>query len=128
VPAMIDCHERSGGFVVANREGATWWLADDWSRATTRQGLRTVTNGPAVTNTFTALTAARTGGAVLLVTGDTPGGVVTYDSVLFRTTPLPRGLNSLPSRARTGNQPVTVARPTESTPRSRRPVSLAHAA
>ncbi|MEU3607623.1 thiamine pyrophosphate-binding protein [Streptomyces sp. NPDC035033] len=70
---LCDYAERGGRFVPAVHEGGAVGMADGWSRAGGRVGVASVTHGPAVTNTMTALTeAVRSRSRVLLVTGDTP--------------------------------------------------------
>jgi thiamine pyrophosphate-dependent acetolactate synthase large subunit-like protein len=62
-----------GRFVGAIHEGNALSMADGWARETDRVAVVSVTHGPAVTNTLTALTeAVRAGTPVLLLTGDTP--------------------------------------------------------
>lgn len=62
-----------GRFVGAIHEGSALSMADGWARETDRVAVVSVTHGPAVTNTLTALTeAVRAGTPVLLITGDTP--------------------------------------------------------
>lgn len=62
-----------GRFVGAIHEGNALSMADGWARETDRVAVVSVTHGPAVTNTLTALTeAVRARTPVLLLTGDTP--------------------------------------------------------
>jgi thiamine pyrophosphate-dependent acetolactate synthase large subunit-like protein len=62
-----------GRFVGAIHEGNALSMADGWARETDRVAVVSVTHGPAVTNTLTALTeAVRARTPVLLLNGDTP--------------------------------------------------------
>lgn len=62
-----------GRFVKSVVDGASVGMADGYSRVTDRVGVATVTHGPGVTNSLTALTeAVRAGSRVLLLTGDAP--------------------------------------------------------
>lgn len=62
-----------GRFVSAVLEGGAVSMADGYSRLSGRLGVASVTHGPAVTNSLTALTeAVRAGSAVLLMSGTTP--------------------------------------------------------
>lgn len=62
-----------GRFIGAVHEGNAVSMADGYARETDRVAVVSVTHGPAVTNTLTALTeAVRAGTPVLLLTGDTP--------------------------------------------------------
>ena len=62
-----------GRFFGAIHEGSAVSMADGWARETDRVAVVSVTHGPAVTNTITALTeAVRAGTPILLLTGDTP--------------------------------------------------------
>lgn len=60
-------------YVAAAHESSAVLMADGYARLTGRLGVATVTHGPGVTNTVTALTeAARARTPLLLVTSDTP--------------------------------------------------------
>lgn len=62
-----------GRFIGAIHEGNAVSMADGFARETDRVSVVSVTHGPAVTNTLTALTeAVRAGSPVLLLSGDTP--------------------------------------------------------
>ncbi|WP_188835398.1 thiamine pyrophosphate-binding protein [Flexivirga endophytica] len=62
-----------GQFIGAVHEGNAVSMADGHARETDRVTAVSVTHGPAVTNTLTALTeAVRAGSPVLLLSGDTP--------------------------------------------------------
>lgn len=63
--------DHDGRFVSAVHEGGAVGMADGFARATGRLGVASVTHGPAVTNSLTALTeAVRSGTALLLLSGD----------------------------------------------------------
>lgn len=65
--------DRGGRFIGAIHEGNAVSMADGHARETDRVAVVSVTHGPAVTNTMTALTeAVRAGTPLLLLTGDTP--------------------------------------------------------
>ncbi|MEU5979723.1 thiamine pyrophosphate-binding protein [Streptomyces sp. NPDC047315] len=71
--ALCDYEDRGGRFVPTVHEGGAVSMADSWSRMTGRVGIASVTHGPAVSNTVTALIeAVRSRSRVLLLTGDTP--------------------------------------------------------
>jgi acetolactate synthase I/II/III large subunit len=68
-------HDDRVRYVSASHESGAVLMADGHSRATGRLGVATVTCGPGVTNTVTALTeAARNRTPMLVVAGDTPTG------------------------------------------------------
>jgi thiamine pyrophosphate-dependent acetolactate synthase large subunit-like protein len=65
--------DQGGRFVSAVAEGGAVGMADGYHRSTGILGVATVTHGPGITNTVTALTeAVRARSCVLLLTGDTP--------------------------------------------------------
>lgn len=65
--------DAGGRFVNAVHEGGAVAMADGCSRMSNHVEVASVTCGPGVTNTITALTeAARAGSPVLVLTGDTP--------------------------------------------------------
>lgn len=65
--------DAGGRFVGAVHEGGAVSMADGCARMTGEVTVVTVTHGPGVTNTMTALTeAVRAGSPVLVLTGDTP--------------------------------------------------------
>jgi acetolactate synthase-1/2/3 large subunit len=69
--AFIERHE--GNYVAAALEGGSVSMADGWARMTGRPGVATVTFGPALTNTLTALTeAVRAKTPLVLLSGETP--------------------------------------------------------
>ncbi|WP_051297481.1 thiamine pyrophosphate-binding protein [Brevibacterium album] len=69
--AFIERHE--GNYIAAALEGGSVSMADGWARMTGRPGVATVTFGPALTNTLTALTeAVRAKTPLVLIAGDTP--------------------------------------------------------
>ncbi len=70
---LSDYLNGGGRFVPVAFEGASVSMADGWSRATSGVGVCSVTHGPALTNTLTALVeAVRNHSRVLLITGGTP--------------------------------------------------------
>ncbi|WP_169945351.1 thiamine pyrophosphate-binding protein [Microbispora sp. H11081] len=71
---LIDFAEREGGrYISAVDEGAAVSMADGYSRVGNRLGVASVTHGPGVANTVTALTeAVRASSTMIVVTGDTP--------------------------------------------------------
>lgn len=71
--AYMSGWEAAGGETVhAVAEGGAVGMADGYARSSGRLGVVTVTHGPGVTNSLTALTeAVRANSAVLLITGDT---------------------------------------------------------
>jgi thiamine pyrophosphate-dependent acetolactate synthase large subunit-like protein len=70
---VADFKERGGRFVPSVHEAGAVAMADGWSRMTGRIGVATVTHGPGLSNTATALIeAVRSRSRVLLLTGDTP--------------------------------------------------------
>ena len=71
VAAFVD--EQHGRYISAVHEAGALAMADGYSRFSGRPGIASVTHGPGVTNTMTALTeAVRARSAVLLLTGDPP--------------------------------------------------------
>ncbi|HVW45242.1 MAG TPA: thiamine pyrophosphate-binding protein [Amycolatopsis sp.] len=65
--------ELGGRFVGATHEAGAVAAADGYHRLTGRVGVATVTHGPGMTNTVTALTeAARNRSSIVVITGDTP--------------------------------------------------------
>lgn len=72
--AIATALQESGvDFVCARREDAAVSMADGWARRTGKTGFVSVTHGPGLTNTVTALTeAARHGTPLVLLTGVTP--------------------------------------------------------
>ena len=71
VAAFIDEHH--GRYISAVHEAGALAMADGYSRFSGRPGVASVTHGPGVTNTMTALTeAVRARSAVLVLTGDPP--------------------------------------------------------
>src|SRR5215831_10476565 len=64
-------HRHGVRFVAARHEQGAVGMADGYSRATGKIGVATVEKGPGLTNTATAMTAARLSrSAVLLIAGD----------------------------------------------------------
>ena len=60
-------------YYAARHEGGAIAMADGYARVSGRVGVATVTEGPGLTNTLTALTeAVKAGSPVLLIAGDTP--------------------------------------------------------
>jgi acetolactate synthase-1/2/3 large subunit len=71
---IVDYLKGGGGYTATTTEGAAVSMADGYSRVTGELGLATVTHGPGITNTVTALTeGVRHRSRVLLLTGDAPG-------------------------------------------------------
>lgn len=71
---LTDFMGKEGGrFVAAVHEGSAVSMADGYSRVTKRVGVASVTHGPGLTNTLTAMTeAVRARSAVIILTGRTP--------------------------------------------------------
>lgn len=72
---IVDTMVRDHGtrYVAAKREDAAISMADGYARVTGKVGVATVTHGPALTNTVTALTeAGRSRTPLVLLAGDTP--------------------------------------------------------
>ncbi|MFI5612013.1 thiamine pyrophosphate-binding protein [Amycolatopsis sp. NPDC051903] len=70
---VAEFRERGGQYVGTAHEGGGVAMADSWARATGRVGFATVTHGPGVTNTMTAVVeAVRSRTPVLVLTGETP--------------------------------------------------------
>lgn len=66
-------HQYGVRYVHAAREDGAVMMADGYARSTGRLGVATVTFGPGLTNTLTALTeSSRARTPMLLITGDTP--------------------------------------------------------
>jgi len=66
-------HELGMPYYAARHEGGAVAMADGYARVTGKVGVCSVTQGPGVTNTLTALTEARKAGSPLLVlAGDSP--------------------------------------------------------
>ncbi|MDH4077707.1 MAG: thiamine pyrophosphate-binding protein, partial [Acidimicrobiia bacterium] len=60
-------------YVAATHEASAVMMAQGWAKATGRLGVATVTHGPGLTNTMTALVeGAKAGVPMILVSGDTP--------------------------------------------------------
>ena len=65
--------KESGHYIAAALEGGAVSMADGWARATGEVGVASVTHGPALTNTLTALTeAAKSGSGLVLIGGSPP--------------------------------------------------------
>lgn len=66
--------EREGGnYIASAHEGSAVSMGDGWARTTGNVGIVTVTHGPALSNTLTALTeAVKSKTPILLLTGSTP--------------------------------------------------------
>lgn len=71
---LIDFAEAEGGrYISTVDEGGAVSMADGYSRVGNRLGVASVTHGPGVANTVTALTeAVRARSTMIVVTGDTP--------------------------------------------------------
>lgn len=60
-------------YVAATHEASAVMMAQGWAKATGRLGVATVTHGPGLTNTMTALVeGSKAGVPMILVSGDTP--------------------------------------------------------
>jgi acetolactate synthase I/II/III large subunit len=71
--AISYIEEHGGRFVPALDEGGAVSMADGFARTSGQIGVASVTHGPGVTNTLTALTeAVRARSHLVLLTGDTP--------------------------------------------------------
>jgi thiamine pyrophosphate-dependent acetolactate synthase large subunit-like protein len=67
--------DRAGRFVAATHEGNAVMMAKGYADTSGRLGVATVTHGPGLTNTVTALVEASRGGTpLLLIAGDTAAG------------------------------------------------------
>src|SRR5699024_4583737 len=65
--------QENGNYVAAAHEGGAVSMGDGWARATGHVGVVTVTHGPALTNTLTALTeATKSNTPMVLLSGSTP--------------------------------------------------------
>lgn len=74
IPHLTSVHDVR--MVAARHESAALAMADGYARTSGRVGVCSVTQGPGLTNTLTALISARKAGTPLvLLTGDTPHGV-----------------------------------------------------
>jgi acetolactate synthase I/II/III large subunit len=68
-------------YYAARHEGGAVAMADGYARVTGRVGVCSVTQGPGVTNTLTALTEARKGSTPMLVlAGDTAARILRHKS------------------------------------------------
>jgi acetolactate synthase I/II/III large subunit len=71
IAAHVDVH--GGQYIAAKHEAGATGMADGYARLTGKPGVVTVTHGPGVTNTITALTeAARARTPLLLLTSESP--------------------------------------------------------
>lgn len=78
VDELVSSHQVR--FVAANREDAAVVAADAYARTTGSLGVATVTHGPGLTNTITALhESARAGSPLLLLVGDTDREVGSHE-------------------------------------------------
>ncbi|WP_326837410.1 thiamine pyrophosphate-binding protein [Amycolatopsis rhabdoformis] len=116
--------ERGGKFVAAAHESGAVGMADSWSRATGRVGIATVTHGPGLTNTMTALVeAVRNRSSILVLTGDTPAEPTHFQRLelsafasaagagyerVYRPETLIRDLERALRHSVTGRQPVVL--------------------
>lgn len=67
--------DHAGHYTAATHEGAAVMMALGYARVTRKTGAATVTHGPALTNTITALVeGVRTATPLVLLAGDTPAG------------------------------------------------------
>jgi len=73
-------HELGMPYYAARHEGGAVAMADGYSRVTGRVGVCSVTQGPGVTNTLTALTEARKANTpMLLLAGDTAARILRHN-------------------------------------------------
>lgn len=118
------------GFQASRHEAAAIAMADGWSRATGRVGVASVTQGPGLTNTITALFEAQKGRTPLvLLVGDTPATLGRHNQnidqrQLIESIPCPylsvtdpadttRLLSDAFARAAGERRPVVVGLPTD---------------
>ncbi|MGH7796935.1 MAG: thiamine pyrophosphate-binding protein [Candidatus Binatia bacterium] len=79
-------HELGMPYYAARHEGGAVAMADGYARVTGRVGVCSVTQGPGVTNTLTALTEARKAGSpILLLAGDSPMRFVRHNQDVDQT-------------------------------------------
>jgi len=79
-------HELGISYYAARHEGGAVAMADGYARVTGRVGVCSVTQGPGVTNTLTALTEARKAGSpLLLLAGDSPMRFVRHNQDVDQT-------------------------------------------
>ena len=79
-------HELDMPYYAARHEGGAVAMADGYARVTGRVGVCSVTQGPGVTNTLTALTEARKAGSpLLLLAGDSPMRFVRHNQDVDQT-------------------------------------------
>ena len=79
-------HELGIPYYAARHEGGAVAMADGYARVTGRVGICSVTQGPGVTNTLTALTEARKAGSpLLLLAGDSPMRFVRHNQDVDQT-------------------------------------------
>jgi thiamine pyrophosphate-dependent acetolactate synthase large subunit-like protein len=79
-------HELDIPYYAARQEGGAVAMADGYARVTGRVGVCSVTQGPGVTNTLTALTEARKAGSpLLLLAGDSPMRFVRHNQDVDQT-------------------------------------------
>ena len=73
-------------YYAARHEGGAVAMADGYARVTGRVGVCSVTQGPGVTNTLTALTEARKAGTpMLLLAGDTAARILRHNQDVDQT-------------------------------------------
>jgi thiamine pyrophosphate-dependent acetolactate synthase large subunit-like protein len=79
-------HELDMPYYAARHEGGAVAMADGYARVTGKVGVCSVTQGPGVTNTLTALTEARKASSpVLLLAGDSPMRFVRHNQDVDQT-------------------------------------------
>ena len=79
-------HELGMPYYAARHEGGAVAMADGYARVTGQVGVCSVTQGPGVTNTLTALTEARKAGSpMLLLAGDSPHGYLRHNQDVDQT-------------------------------------------
>jgi thiamine pyrophosphate-dependent acetolactate synthase large subunit-like protein len=79
-------HELDMPYYAARHEGGAVAMADGYARVTGQVGVCSVTQGPGVTNTLTALTEARKAGTpMLLLAGDTAARILRHNQDVDQT-------------------------------------------
>src|SRR5262245_65277502 len=79
-------HELGMPYYAARHEGGAVAMADGYARVTGQVGVCSVTQGPGVTNTLTALTEARKAGTpMLLLAGDTAARILRHNQDVDQT-------------------------------------------
>ena len=118
-------HELGIPYYAARHEGGAVAMADGYARVTGRVGVCSVTQGPGVTNTLTALTEARKAGSpLLLLAGDSPIRFVRHNQDVDQTA-IFNSIGITVERVRTADTVVAdVARAFNRAWASQRPVAV----